>query len=97
MDGGRKKVDILIWTIHLRFLAILVVEPTHEKTTFWMVLEPCKIMEQTTNLNKQTYRKILFCWLVVEPTHLKKYARQSSSSPQVRVKINKYLKPPPSL
>ena len=39
----------------------------------------------------------LFIWLVVEPTHLKKYARQTGSFPQFSgVKNKKYFKPPTS-
>ena len=36
-----------------------------------------------------------FCRLVVEPTHLKNMS-QIGSSPQVGLKIEKYLKPPAS-
>ena len=40
---------------------------------------------------------MLYSWLVVEPTHLKKYERQIGSSPQGKVKNKKCLKPPTSL
>ena len=35
-------------------------------------------------------------WWLNLPTHLKKYARQIGSFPQIGMNINKYLKPPPS-
>jgi len=43
-------------------------------------------LKPPTSLDPVSPKKMLYSWLVVEPTHLKKYERQIGNLPQGKVK-----------